>query len=75
MNLIHNIYNFTLVGITPLAKMFMNNLEEIGNQFDFLLNSTIYIYILDHCIADKYQTKLDIIGEIRNSRCSTNFKK
>ena len=62
--------NFTLVGITPLAKRYMNNLEKVGNQFDFLLNSSVYI--LDHCIANKTQNKLNIQGEIQDTQLNYN---
>ena len=40
--------NVSLVGITPLANMFMDNLQNVGGNFDKLSNSTIYI--LDHSL-------------------------
>ena len=48
----------------------MNNLEKVGNQFDFLLNSSIYI--LDHCIANKTQNKLNIQGEMQDTQLNVN---
>ena len=60
--------NATLVGITPLAKMYMNNLTEVGNKFDNLTNSTVYI--LDNSIYNKYDTYLFNISGTMNEKPS-----
>ena len=43
----------TLVGITPLAKRYINNIQDIGNKFDNLTNSDIYI--LDNSVYSQYR--------------------
>ena len=35
--------NVTLVGITPFAKQFMNNVQNADDKYDIISNSTIYI--------------------------------
>ena len=40
--------NVTVSGITPLAYMYMDNIQDIEDKFDNLENSTIYV--LDHSI-------------------------
>ena len=57
--------NVTVVGITPIANMYMDNIQNIGNKFGDLENSTIYI--LDHSIYKKYGNYLfNITGTIND---------
>ena len=67
--------NVSLAGITPLANSFMNKLQDVGNNFDNLTNSTVYK--LDHSIYNKYSTYLfNISGVIDNQPTfgtDTNF--
>jgi len=44
--------NVKLVRITPLANMFKVNIQNVGDDFNKLSNSTIYV--LDHSIYNKY---------------------
>ena len=39
--------NVTIVGTSPLAKRYMDNLQDIDDKFDNLQNSTIYIRTLN----------------------------
>ena len=60
--------NITLA-ISPIAKIFLNNIQEAKDQYDFLLNKQIYI--LEHCIMNRYKKKLlNISGEIQDSQPS-----
>lgn len=53
--------NVTVISSTPLAKMFMNNLQDIDDKYDNLQNSKIYI--LDHSFYNKYsKNRLNITG-------------
>jgi hypothetical protein len=55
--------NFTIIGSTPLARMFMNNLQDIEDKYDNLEN--FFVYILDHSLFNKYSTsKYNITGII-----------
>jgi len=65
-----------LVGITPLANRFMDNIQEVGDNFNQLSNSTVYI--LDHSIYNKYDNyNFNISGEMKDPQPSfknnTNF--
>ena len=56
--------NITLY-MTPIVKMFLNNIQNVKDQFNYFSDSQIYI--LDHCIINRYQTKLlNISGEIQD---------
>ena len=44
--------NFTIIGLTPFARMFINNLQDIDDKFDNIENS--FEYILDHSLYNKY---------------------
>ena len=46
--------NVTVIGSTPFAKMYINNLQDIDYKYDNLENSIVYI--LDHSVFDKYST-------------------
>lgn len=48
--------------------MYMNNLTEVGNKFDNLTNSTVYI--LDNSIYNKYDTYLFNISGTMNEKPS-----
>jgi len=55
-----------VIGITPLAKMFMNNLLLCDKKFDKISNSTIYL--LDDSICAKYDKLLfNITGDDKSS--------
>ena len=48
--------NITVTGITPIANMYMDNIQNIKNEFGNLTNANIYI--LDHSIYSKYENHL-----------------
>jgi len=51
--------------MTPIVKRFLNNIQELKDQFNYFSNAQIYI--LDHCIKNRYQTNiLKISGEIHD---------
>ena len=57
--------NFKIIGETPIAKMYMNNLLLIDEKFDGLSNS--FIYILDNCTLEQKNKKIfDISGSMKN---------
>ena len=64
-------FNFTsqsdvkVIGETPIAKMYMNNLQLIDEKFDQLNNS--FIYVLDNCTLEQKNKKIfDISGSMEN---------
>ena len=61
----------SLAGITPLAKMSMNNLQDT-NKYSSLLSSNPSIYILDNSIFYGYANyKFNISGTINGEKPST----
>ena len=55
--------NIKVIGSTPFARMFMNNLQDIEDKYDNLEN--FFVYILDHSLFNKYSTsKYNITGII-----------
>ena len=57
--------NIKLIGITPFAKIYMDNVQLLDEKFDYIDNSTIYI--LDNSSYTKYDKNLfDIFGSIKN---------
>ena len=61
-NFVYN-NNIKIIGLTPFARIFMNNLQEIDDKYDNLENS--FVYILDHSLYNKYSTyKYNITGII-----------
>ena len=62
----------TLAGITPLAKISMNNLEEIDDKYSELLSSNPSIYILDNSTFYGYDNyKFNISGIINGEKPTT----
>jgi len=56
--------NITLY-MTPIVKRFINNIQDLKDQFNYF--SDAKIYILDHCIKNRYKTNvLNISGEIHD---------
>ena len=56
--------NITL-SITPIAKKYLNNIQDAKNQYDFLLDKQLYI--LEHCFMNRYKKKsLNISGIIQD---------
>ena len=55
-----------LAGITPIAKISMNNLEKIDNKFNNLLLSNPNIYIINNSIVNRYQKNIFNISGIIN---------
>ena len=64
--------NVTIIGSTPIAKMFMNNLQDIDDTYNNLENSTIYI--LDHSIYNKYSSNLYNITGIMIQKPKSNLE-
>ena len=60
--------NITLY-MTPIVKRFLNNIQELKDQFNYFSNSQIYI--LDHCIKIKYQKNNGIREGCRYYGCSS----
>jgi len=61
--------NIKLIGITPLAKMFMNNLQDVNDKYSNLLSYNISVYILDNCTLYEYEKyKFDIYGKILGNK-------
>ena len=59
--------------MTPIAKMFLNNIQDVKNQFNYFSDEPIYI--LDHSIINRYQTKLlNISGEIQDPQPTVKNK-
>ena len=56
--------NVKLIGITPFAHMFMNEIQNIGDKFNNISESNIYV--LDHSIVKKYQKNLFNISGVIN---------
>jgi len=60
------------VSVSPIAEKYMDNIQEIGNQFNYLLNSTLYI--LDHSQIEKDKNRyFNISGVINEPK--PNFEK
>ena len=52
-----------LEGITPIAKMSLNNINKIDSKINNLLSSNPPIFILDNCAFNNYEDrKLNISG-------------
>ena len=59
--------NITIIGMTPLAEMFINDILKLEEKYDFISNSTIYI--LDNSIYYKYDKLLfNISGTINGPK-------
>jgi hypothetical protein len=56
--------NITLVGVSPLAKRVINNIQLIDEKYDLLSNSTVFL--LDNSTFDKYDKFLLNISGIIN---------
>jgi len=55
--------NVTVIGISPIAKMFMGNIQNIDERYNLISNSTVYI--LDNSTYFKYDELLfNISGSI-----------
>ena len=69
--------NVTLVGASPLAKMFMNNMIELmysGKIYDNLLENS-FVYILDNSKFIKYDKFLfNVTGEIEDPKSKLDNK-
>lgn len=48
--------NVNLIGITPLAKMFINNIQNIEDKYDILLNPNQTIFIIDNTTLNRNGT-------------------
>jgi len=57
--------NVTLIGVTPLAKMYLNNIQDIGDKFNNITNSNIYI--LDNSVFSKSDNLLFNITGVMNT--------
>ena len=60
-----------ILHMTPIAKMFINNIQDVKDQFNYL--SDAHIYILDYCIQNRYKKNLlNISGEIQDPQPNLN---
>ena len=58
-----------LVGISPIAKISINDLKKIDNKFNNLLSSNPDLFILDNSIIDRYENrKFNISGIINRDK-------
>ena len=62
----NNQINITIIGLTPFARMYINNLQDIDDKYDNLENNIVYI--LDHSIYNKYSTYIYNITGIMNQK-------
>ena len=61
-----------ILHMTPIAKMFINNIQDAKDQFNYL--SDAHIYILDYCIQNRYKKNLlNISGEIQDPQPNLNI--
>ena len=58
--------NITIIGLTPFARMYINNLQDIDDKYDNLENNIVHI--LDHSIYNKYSTYIYNITGIMNQK-------
>ena len=56
--------NITILGLTPFARMYINNLQDIDDKYDNLENNIVYILV--HSIYNKYSTYIYNITGIMN---------
>ena len=61
--------NIKLVGITPIGKLFMDNIIEANEKYGSLLSSNITVYILDNSsICNKETDQFNICGIINGTK-------
>ena len=64
--------NVTVIGTTPYARMFMNNLQDIPDKYDNLENYKLYI--LDHSVYNKLSTCIYNITGVMNPEPKTKLE-
>ena len=64
--------NVTVIGTTPYARMFMNNLQDISDKYDNLENYKLYI--LDHSVYNKLSTCIYNITGVMNQEPKTKLE-
>lgn len=55
-----------IIGITPLARMFMENLLLYDDKYDKISDSNVYL--MENSVLYKYDTKFNITGQIDDSQ-------
>jgi len=55
-----------IIGITPLARMFMKNLLLYDDKYDNISDSNVYL--MENSVLYKYDTKFNITGQIDDSQ-------
>ena len=55
------------ISISPIAKKYINNIQDVGDQFNYLLDSTLYILAHSMIIKDEKQY-FNISGIINNQK-------
>ena len=60
--------NFTLIGISPIANSFMDNLQDIDERFNNLFLSDPYIYIMDNSTIYGNNNKINCSGIINGKK-------
>ena len=67
--------NVTIVGMTPFAKMFLNNIQNIDSKYDELLKSNQTIFIIDNSTLIKYENdQFTINGTMIGNGPKTSLK-
>ena len=65
--------NVTLVGITPFATMYMDDIQNIGDNYDYISDANIYV--IEHSQKVKYnKNNFNISGIMFNSKADFTSK-
>jgi len=67
--------NISLIGISPFATIFMDNLQNVQNKFNNLSNPDSKIYVLNNSLVNKYgKNNFNISGTINDPKPNYNNK-
>ena len=67
--------NISLIGISPFATIFMDNLQDVQNKFNNLSNPDSKIYVLNNSLVNKYwKNNFNISGTINDPKPNYNNK-
>ena len=64
-----------LVGISPVANIYIDNIQDINDKFSEILSSNPTIYILDNSTLYRYKTyKFNIYGKMKDKEPNSAWK-
>jgi surface protein len=67
--------NISLIGISPFASIYMNNLQDVQNKFNNLSNPDSKTYVLNNSLVNKYgNNNFNISGTINDPKPNYNNK-